>query len=104
MSHYSETAAKAAEAQTTLHLQDAERLPALFYLWMPLIIAVVLSLTWHLNPHLYEDLFVGETRALELSHLVLPIISTLLCLRILALPEARRDRLVRSVAPPRKRK
>ena len=94
MSHYSETTASAAEAQTTLRLQRAERLPVLLYLWMPLVIAVVLSLTWHVNPALYRDVFVGETGALEFTHFVIPLISVVLCLRILPMAEVRGDRLV----------
>ncbi len=94
MSHYSETTASAAEAQTTLRLQQAERLPALLYLWMPLVIALVLSLTWHLNPDLYRAYLVGEVGLLEATHVIVPVISVIVALRILLLPEVQRDRLV----------
>ncbi|MGD1876966.1 MAG: hypothetical protein ACFB13_05630 [Kiloniellaceae bacterium] len=94
MSHTSDTIASAAEAQTTLRLQGAERLPMLLYLWMPLVAAAVLALSWHLNPDFYIAYVVGETGLLEITHFIIPLISAVLCLRILALPEVRRDRLV----------
>jgi hypothetical protein len=94
MSHFSDTTTKAAGAQTTLRLQEAERLPALLYLWLPLVIAVVLSLAWHLNPDFYRAYIVGETAVLETTHVIVPLISIVLCLRILPMAQVRGDRLV----------
>lgn len=94
MSHYSDTTGSAAEAQATLRLQTAERLPPLLYLWLPLVIAVVLSLTWHLSPDFYRAYLVGEIGVLEATHVVVPLISIIVAARILLLPEARADRLV----------
>ncbi|GAB4226013.1 MAG: hypothetical protein Tsb0032_32210 [Kiloniellaceae bacterium] len=94
MSHLSDTTARAAEAQTTLRLQGAERLPALLYLWMPLVVALVLSLTWHLSPAFYKAYLVGEIGILEATHVIVPLISVVVAARILLLQEAREDRLV----------
>lgn len=94
MSQFSTSQASAAEAQTTLRLQTAEQLPVLLYLWMPLAAAAVLALTWHLNPDFYRAYLVGEIGILEATHVVIPLISIVVCLRILALPEVRADRLV----------
>ncbi|MEQ8354349.1 MAG: hypothetical protein RH942_02330 [Kiloniellaceae bacterium] len=94
MSHPSDTTASAAEAQTTLRLQGAERLPAWLYLWLPLVSGVFLSLAWHLNPAFYRAYFVGESGILEAANLIVPVIAAGLCLRILAMPEVRQDRLV----------
>lgn len=93
MSHYSETTS-AAGAQAAPRLRAAERLPALLYLWLPLAVAVVLALTWHLNPDFYRAYLVGEIGILEATHVLVPLISVVVAARILLLPEARRDRLV----------
>jgi hypothetical protein len=94
MSHSSDFRASGAEAQTTLRLQHADRLPAWLYLWMPLAVAVALSLAWHAAPVFYSAYLVGEVGILEGTHVVIPLISAIYCLRILALREVRRDRLV----------
>ncbi|GAB4360464.1 MAG: hypothetical protein Kow00114_14120 [Kiloniellaceae bacterium] len=95
MTYTSEIRASGAEAQTMLQLQDAERLPALLYLWLPLVAAGVLLLTWHLNPGFYKAYVVGEIGILEGSHIVVPLLAAVLALRILLMPEIRRDRLAR---------
>jgi hypothetical protein len=77
-----------------LGLQYAERLPQWLYFWLPVVTAVVLSVAWHLDSSFYTTLFAGETGLLEASHFVIPVISIFIGLRILALPEARKDRLV----------
>ncbi len=94
MSHSSDITASAAEAQTTLRLQDAEGLPTLLHLWLPLAAALALILTWHLQPDFYRAYMVGEIGILEATHVIIPLISIVYCLRILLLPEARADRLV----------
>jgi len=93
MAHTSHINARGAEAQTTLQLQDSERLPALLYLWLPLVATVVLLLTWHLNPAFYKAYVVGEIGILEGTHVLVPLFSAGLALRILLMPEIRRDRL-----------
>ena len=94
MSPISDTTASAAEAQTTLRLQNAERLPVLLYLWMPLIAAAALAVSWHLNPDFYKAYLVGEIGILEGIHVVVPLIAGVVALRVLAMPEVRGDRLV----------
>jgi hypothetical protein len=94
MSHSSDFRASGAEAQTTLRLQHADRLPDWLYLWLPLAIAVALSLAWHFSPRIYSAYLVGEIGLLEASHVLIPLISVAYCLRILALQEVREDRLV----------
>ncbi|WP_193370163.1 hypothetical protein [Pelagibius marinus] len=94
MSQLSDTSADTAGRQTVQRLQAAERLPVLLYLWLPLVIAGVLSFTWHLNPDFYRSYVVGEIGLLEATHVIVPIISVIVALRILLLAEVRRDRLV----------
>jgi hypothetical protein len=89
-----EVRASGAEAQTTLRLQHADHLPVWFVLWMPLAVALALSLAWHFAPQSYSAYLGGEIGILEGTHVVLPLISVIYCLRILALPEVRADRLV----------
>jgi len=94
MSHSSDFRNSGAEAQTTLRLQHADRLPDWLYLWLPLAIAVALSLAWHFSPRIYSAYLVGEIGLLEASHVLIPLISVAYCLRILVLQEVRADRLV----------
>src|SRR3546814_2721834 len=61
-------AASGAEAQTTLRLQHADRLPAWLCLWLTLAIAVALVLAWLLAPEFYRDYLGGEIGILELAH------------------------------------
>lgn len=91
MSHSNNIRASGAEAQTTLRLQHADRLPDWLCLWLPVAIAIALSLAWHLAPRFYNAYLVGEIGILEATHVVIPLISVVYCLRILALPEVRRD-------------
>ncbi|WP_420349128.1 hypothetical protein [Pelagibius sp.] len=75
-------------------LQQAERLPQWLYLWLPLAVAVILIAAGHADPQFYEAHIGSEVGILEASHVIIPLISVVYCLRILALPEARRDRLI----------
>ena len=75
-------------------LQQAERLPQWLYLWLPLAVAVILIAAGHADPQFYETYIGSEVGILEASHVIIPLISVVYCLRILALPEARRDRLI----------
>lgn len=86
--------ATAAEEQTTLRLQHADRLALWLALWLPVGTAVALLLAWHLAPGFYAAYMVGETGILEGSHVVIPLISMGWCVALLALPEVRADRLV----------
>jgi hypothetical protein len=94
MANYSETTARAADARAALRLKHADRLPAWLGLWLPLASAAALSLAWHLAPQFYNAYLVSEMGILEGSHVIIPLISVAYCLRILVLPQARRDRLV----------
>ena len=94
MSHSTTSTASAAEAQTTLQLQDAERLPAWLYLWLPLIAAAALLLAWHLAPNFYKGYVVGEIGILEAIHVIVPLVSIGYCVAILMQREVRADTLV----------
>ncbi len=72
----------------------AESLPPVLYLWMPLAVALVLIVAGHADLQFYEAYIGSEVGVLEGSHVIIPLISVIYCLRILALPEARRDRLI----------
>ena len=73
---------------------DAEHLPPLLYLWLPLAAALALIVAAHLDLHVYEAQVGSETGILETSHVLIPLISAVICLRILARPDARRGRLI----------
>lgn len=75
-------------------LRDPDSLPSWLAIWLPLASVVGLSLLWLLAPRFYLDTMAYEDGLLEASHFFVPLISIVWCLRILALPEARRDRLV----------
>jgi hypothetical protein len=94
MSYSSDFRASGAEAQTTLRLQHADRLPAWLYLWLPIATAVALLFAWHLAPGFYSAYLAGEIGILEGTHVLIPLISAVYCLRILALSEVRADALV----------
>lgn len=93
MTHPSAIRASGAEAQTTLRLQHADRLPAWLCLWLPLATAISLLLVWNLAPHVYSAYLVGEIGILEGTHVIIPLISAGWCVAILALPEVRADKL-----------
>jgi hypothetical protein len=86
--------AGSAKSQTDLRLRQADRLPAWLSLWLPLAAVALLLLLWQIDPRFYRAYVGGEIGILEASHVVIPLISVIYCLRILALPEARADRLV----------
>src|SRR3546814_18686103 len=67
--------ASGAEAQTTLRLQHADRLPAWLCLWLPLALAVALVLAWLLAPEFYRDYLGGDIGILDLPHVIIPMIS-----------------------------
>lgn len=94
MSHLSESRTSGAEAQTTLRLQHSDQLPALLWLWMPLALAAVLSLISQAYPVFYKAYFEGELGVVESLQVVVLLACIAFCLRILGLPEVRRDRLV----------
>ncbi|WP_299398005.1 hypothetical protein [Pelagibius sp.] len=84
----------AASAADRHPLQEAERLPVWLFLWLPLAVALVLIVAGHADLKFYEAYIGSEVGVLEGSHVIIPLISVVYCLRILALPEARRDRLI----------
>lgn len=93
MTHSTPIHATAAEAQTTLRLQHADRLPLWLSLWLPVAVAFALLLGWHLAPGFYDAYLAGEIGILEGSHVIIPLVSMGWCLAILALAEVRADRL-----------
>lgn len=93
MTQTSQIGARGAEAQTTLQLQGAERLPALLWLWLPVVVGGVLLLSWHLNPGFYKAYVAGEIGILEGTHVLVPLMAAVVALRILLMPEVRQDRL-----------
>jgi len=90
----SDLSAGGTDAQTARRLLSADSLPAWLGLWLPLGIVIALALIWNFAPRFYLDTIAFEDGVLETSHFVLPLISIAWCLRILTVPEARRDRLV----------
>ena len=94
MSHPTAIKASGAEAQTTLRLQHADRLPAWLYLWLPLAAAVALLVAWRVAPEFYEDYVGSEIGILEAIQVIIPLISVGWCIAILTLAEVRQDRLV----------
>src|SRR3546814_13508793 len=90
----SHSSASAAEAQTTLRLQHADRLPTWLYLGLPLVAAVALFIAWRVSPQFYEAYIGSEIGILEGAQVLIPLVSVAWCLRILALAEVRDDRLV----------
>src|SRR3546814_19828853 len=61
----SHSSASAAEAQTTLRLQHADRLPTWLYLGLPLVAAVALFIAWRVSPQFYEAYIGSEIGILE---------------------------------------
>ncbi len=74
---------------------SAELLPAWLYLWVPLAAAAVLIFLAHYDLAFYRE-YIGseEVGLLELSHVLIPLMSVFYCLRILGMPEARADRRI----------
>ncbi len=81
-------------AADTHPLQQAERLPAWLFLWLPLTVAVALIVAGHADLQFYEAYIGSELGILEASHVIIPLISVVYCVRILRMPEAREDRLI----------
>ena len=70
--------------------QNSEAMPALWWLWLPLGGALVLLACAQLYPAAYEAWVAGERGALEFLHVVIPLASLALALRMLTMPEVRR--------------
>ncbi len=94
MTQASETGASAAELQTTLRLQHADRLPAWLWLWMPLAFAVALSFISQFQSRFYQAYFVGELGIVESLQVIILLAALAFCVRILRFAEVRHDRLV----------
>ncbi len=67
-----------------------ESLPALWWLWLPLAGALALLGLAQLFPAAYGTWVAGERGILEFLHVIIPLASLALALRMLALPEVRR--------------
>jgi hypothetical protein len=72
---------------------DPDRLPRIWWLWLPLATALALLLLGQYAPRFYDRWIGSEDRGLlELSHVVLPLASMLLAIRILFMPQLREIR------------
>src|SRR3546814_12809530 len=77
----SHSSASAAEAQTTLRLQHADRLPTWLYLGLPLVAAVALFIAWRVSPQFYEAYIGSEIGILAGAQVLIPLVSVAWCLR-----------------------
>ncbi len=82
------------ESLETETAQEVETLSALWWLWLPLAGALALAAYAHFFVAGYETWIAGERGALEFIHIVVPLASLVLALRLLARPEVRRHRLL----------
>ncbi len=64
---------------------DSEAMPALWWLWLPLAGVLVLLASAHVFPAAYEAWIAGERGVLEFLHVVIPLASLALALRMLAM-------------------
>ena len=75
-------------------IQDRAVMASFWWLWLPLGLASLLLGWARLFPASYDAWIAGELGALELLHVAIPLASLVLALRMLALPEVRRHRLL----------
>ena len=94
MSQASKGEDRAFGAPQSVDGRTAESLPPWLYLWLPLFVALALLILGHWDIVFYERYIGSEVGLLETSHVLIPLVSVGLCLRILATAEARADRLV----------
>ncbi len=72
---------------------DPDRLPRIWWLWLPLAVALALLLLGQFSPRFYDHWIGSEDRGLlELSHVVVPLASMLLAIKILFMPQLREIR------------
>lgn len=71
-----------------------DHLPAWFTLWMPLLVMILVWAIGRFNVEFYRAYIGTETGILEISHVVIPVLSVIICVLILRMPEARADRLI----------
>lgn len=71
-----------------------DHLPSWFWLWMPILVIIAVWAFGRFNYDFYQAYIGTETGLLEISHVVLPVLSAILCVAILRIPEARNDRLI----------
>ena len=74
--------------------REVETLSALWWLWLPLAGALALLAIAHFFQAGYQAWVAGERGALEFLHVVVPLASLVLALRLLARPEVRGRRLL----------
>jgi hypothetical protein len=72
----------------------ADHLPAWFTLWMPLLVMILVWGIGRFYTEFYHAYVGTETGVLEISHIIIPLLSAIVCVVILRMPEAREDRLV----------
>lgn len=73
----------------------ADRLPAGWWLWLPVAAALFLLVSAQAFPASYEDWIGSELGVLEFLHIAIPAISMILALRLLFRPESGRYRFLR---------
>jgi hypothetical protein len=78
----------------TASIESAERLGSWSWLWLPLAFALFLLVFSHVSPSSYEAWIATEQSLLEFLHVIIPLASFALALRILTMPELRRRPLL----------
>lgn len=71
---------------------NAEQMSRLWWLWLPLGIAVLLAGMAQATPDTYDKVIGGELGLLEFFHFAVPFASMIVALRTLFLPQLRRQR------------
>ena len=74
--------------------KDADQLPSWLYLWMPIAVMVVVWTVGKVDHDFYQRYIGTESGLLEFSHIVLPLMSAVICVMLLRMPESRSDNLV----------
>ena len=81
-------------AATTPTPHDPERASPWWWLILPLAAAVMLSTLWRAFPDWFQSWFAGELGVVEMTQLIVSCAALALSLRLLAMPQVRRDRLM----------
>ncbi|HSM41434.1 MAG TPA: hypothetical protein VK862_11845 [Afifellaceae bacterium] len=71
-----------------------DHVPSWLSLWMPIAVMIIVWAIGKIDLDFYQTYIGTESGVLEFSHIVLPLLSAYVCIRILSMPAAREDRLV----------
>jgi hypothetical protein len=71
-----------------------DHLPSWFYLWMPILVMILVWGIGKFDYDFYQSYIGTEKGLLEFTHVLMPLISAIVCVLILRMPEARNDRLI----------